>query len=67
MKLEKEKHMLNKEYIVSVQSGEGETLQVFGNSEPPTDADIEVCITQVKGGFVAFVDTAYRLAPNKKV
>lgn len=58
--------MLKKEYIVSVQNGKGETLQVFTNPEPPTDMDIENCLLQVKGGYVAFTDTAFTLAPNKK-
>lgn len=53
--------MLKKEYTVTVQSMNGETIEVFGNDVPPTDEDIERCLDACaeQGGMFAFVDTVY--------
>ena len=52
--------MVIKEYVITVQDKDGETLQVFGGDHPPTDDDIEKSIAACPTGVFAFLDTVYR-------
>lgn len=53
--------MLRKRYVIIVEDGQGNLVQLFGNTVEPKDKDIENCLDSCRedGGLCAFVDVMY--------